>query len=210
MLRRTLENGQEDTFESPAIQVERNLYLLREWLNKRGIDIPIESVIVFSSFKSIVVKPPGHISVLYATSIPVYLRKLERKKKYLSDTEITNIAKDIVQNHQPYIPFPICKNWGIDPCDLIKGVECERCRRFGMEKLKKGWYCPDCGNIDRRAHESAVRDWFALVNMSITNEECRKFLLIDSHQLSSRILNSMNLIRKGSSKNTIKYTLEWK
>ncbi|WP_313893498.1 hypothetical protein [Psychrobacillus sp.] len=173
------------------------MYLLREWLKKREIDIPITGVNVFSSFKSIIVNPPDHTSVIYASTIPVYLRKLQRQKKYLKDVQMANIEEDIVQKHQLYMPFPMCKNWRIDTRELITGVQCEKCERFGMEKLKKWWYCPSCGNIDRLTHERAVRDWFALVNTGITNGECRKFLRIDSHQLSSRILNSMNLIRKG-------------
>lgn len=84
-LRRTLENGKEDTFESPEVQMDRNMYLLREWLTKREIDIPITGVIVCSSFKSIIVDPPDHTSVIYGSSIPVYLRKLQRQKKYLTD-----------------------------------------------------------------------------------------------------------------------------
>lgn len=81
---RKLEDGRVDVFESPEVQVDRNMYLLKEWLNQRGIHIPIIGLIVFSSMKSKVVKPPDHTSVIYASSIPVFLRNIKKQKEYLT------------------------------------------------------------------------------------------------------------------------------
>lgn len=210
-LKRELDSGNQDPFPfgSPEIQVDRNIYLLREWLNKRGINIPIVGVIIFSSTKSIVMKAPNHTSVIYASNIPVYIRKLQRQKEYLTVTQMKEVAETIMQHNQPYIPFPMCKKWGIDPAELITGVKCDKCGRFEMIKKSNGWNCSNCGNIDRLAHKYTVYEWFALVSKKITNKECRSFLCIESHQLASRILNSMNLTRKGKSQNTTHYILGW-
>ncbi|MFJ8065363.1 nuclease-related domain-containing protein [Psychrobacillus sp. NPDC096426] len=208
-LKRELDTGKKNTFESPEVQVDRNTFLLREWLNKHGLDIPIIGVIVFSSTKSIIMKAPDHTAVIYASSVPVYLRRLQRQKEYLSEAQMHEISQKIKQLNQPYIPFPMCKKWEIDPAELINGVKCEKCGRFEMMKKSNGWNCLLCGNIDRFAHIFTVREWFALVSKNITNKECRRFLCIESHQLASRILNSMNLSRKGKSNNTTYYVLEW-
>ncbi|MDI2587000.1 nuclease-related domain-containing protein [Psychrobacillus sp. NEAU-3TGS] len=210
-LKRELDSGKEDPFpfRSPEMQVDRSTYLLREWLNKRGINIPIVGVIIFSSTKSIVKKAPNHTAVIYASNIPVYIRKLQRQKEYLTVAQMKEVSETIMQHNHPYIPYPMCKKWGIEPAELIKGVKCNKCGRFEMEKKSNGWNCSVCGNIDRLAHLFTVHEWFALVSHKITNKECRNFLCIESHQLAGRILNSMNLSRKGKSKNTTHYILEW-
>lgn len=207
-LKRRSENGKQDMFESPEMQVDRNIYLLREWLNKAGIEIPIVGIIVLSSLKSIVVKPPNHTSVIYATNIPVYLRKLQRQIKYLSIAQMNDISEKIIEHHQTYIPFPMCKNWRIDPTDLITGVYCKRCEGFEMEKLKIGWHCLSCRNIDRLAHEDAIRDWFGLISNDLTNKECREFLHLSSNQASLRIIKTMNLTKIGENNKT-SYQWDW-
>lgn len=205
---RKSEDGKYDIFESPEVQVDRSMYLLKEWLIHRGINIPITGVIVLSSLKSKVIKPPNHTPVIYASTIPVFLRNLERKKEYITFKQMHELSKRIVLEQQSFVPYPMCTNWGIDPKELITGVKCEKCEQFGMVKNNKGWQCLGCGNLDRLAHEQTIHEWFALVATSISNKECRNFLRIDSPQLASRILNSMNLTREQQSKNTI-YRWKW-
>ena len=170
--------------------------------------MPVKGVIVFSSTKSRVVKSPDHTDVIYATSIPVYLRTLEREKECLSASQMEELAQIIVEEHKPYFPYPMCKRWGINPSDLMTGVQCGKCEQFGMVKRNNGWICTSCGNIDKVAHVQALYEWFALVENRISNKECRKFLRIDSSQLASRLLNSMSLSRVNKSKNTI-YRWRW-
>lgn len=205
---RTLQNGQIDTYESPEVQVKRNMYLLKEWMNLQGVDIPIKGVIVFNSTKSKVVKPPDHMDIIYASSIPVYLRNLIKEREYLSVTKMKELVEIILQNQQTYFPYPMCKNWGINPADLVTGVKCVRCDRFGMEKLKIGWYCHSCGNTDKEAHVGAIQDWFVLVNNCLTNRECRKFLHINSSQTALRVMETMKLIKFGDNNNTF-YKWDW-
>lgn len=207
-LNRKLDNRKMDTFESPEVQVDRNKFLLKEWLSKRGIKIPVTGVIVLSNMKSKVVKPPNYTDVIYASTIPVYLRNMNREKEYLSVLQMNDLAKTIVESHQTYIPFPMCRNWGIDTSDLITGVKCEKCLRFGMVKKNSGWLCLVCGHLDRLGHVTAVREWFALVDDRISNKQCRRFLQIESSQLASRILNSICLSRELKAKNTI-YRWKW-
>lgn len=205
---RKLENGKKDIYESPEVQVDRNKYLLGEWLIERGIDIPVMGVIVLSNRNSKVVKPPMQTPLIYATSIPVYLRNLQRQKEFLTVTQISDIAQKILKEHRTYFPYPMCENWRINPSDLITGVKCKSCDRFGMEKLKIGWHCSACGNIDRWAHESAIRDWFTLISNSLTNRECRQFLHINSYQTSLRIIERMKLEKYGENNKTI-YKWNW-
>ncbi|MEK4487419.1 nuclease-related domain-containing protein [Psychrobacillus sp. FSL H8-0484] len=208
-LKRELENGQKDGFESPEVQLDRNIYLLSEWLSVRGIDIPVMGVVVFSSTKSRIVKPPDHTATIYARSIPVYLRGLPREKEYLTLTQMSDLAHSIAKAHQAYFPYPMCKNWRIDPEDLITGVLCGKCGRFGMERLKRTWLCPGCSNRDATAHINSVNEWFVLIGEQISNSECRRFLHINQHQTVTRILQGMGLIIEGEGKAT-KYKISKK
>lgn len=208
-LSRRLENGQEDTFESPEVQVSRNVYLLREWLKERGMSLPVSGVIVFSTTKSKIVKSPKHIDIIYASSIPVYLRQLQTQKEYLSADQMDYLVKNIMESHQFYHPYPMCRNWRIDPSELITGVQCGKCERFGMERIKRTWLCTSCNFKDAHAHIKAIIEWFVLIGEKISNKECCEFLHIHQHQTATRIIQSMELIRLGEGKST-KYKMNEK
>jgi len=175
----------------------------------RGIDVPVIDVIVFSSTKSKVMKSPDHTDVIYATSIPVYLRNLEREKAYLSIPQMDDLAQRFVEEHKSYFTYPMCQGWGIDPKDLITGVQCGKCERFGMVKIKRTWQCPICSHRDSDAHIAAVKEWFVLIGVQMSNSDCRKFLQVSQHQTVTRILKGMNLIITGKGKAT-KYKMNKK
>jgi hypothetical protein len=125
--------------------------------------VPVKGAIVFSSTKSKVVRSPDHMDVIYTTSIPVYLRNLEREREYLSISHMDDLAQRIVLEHKPYFPYPMCEGWGIDPKDLITGVLCGKCEQFGMVKIKRTWQCVLHVHIGYlEAHLAAVKEWFVL------------------------------------------------
>ncbi|SDN70871.1 Nuclease-related domain-containing protein [Psychrobacillus sp. OK028] len=209
LLERVNEEGKVDVFESPEVQIERNIYLLDEWMKQSGVSIPIYGVIVLTNSRVRVIEPPTKYTAILHQTIPVYLRNIPREKKYITTKEIHLLSEKIITNHEPYFPYPMCSRWGIHPNDLHSGVCCEKCGVFGMEKRKNGWNCICCGYVDRFAHEKAVREWFVLIGETLNNRQCRKFLHLDSPQSALRILNSMNLVRSGIGKNTI-YTWKWR
>ena len=206
---RTLENGQKDMFESPEVQLERNIYLMKEWLKLHEINLPVKGVIIISSTKSRVVRTPNNTNVIYASSIPVFLRNMQPEKEYLSVTQMDYLAQKIVHEHQPYLAYPMCKNWGIIPTDLVTGVQCGNCSKFGMLRVKRTWVCPECSNRDANGHTYSIIDWFVLIGGQLSNSECRRFLHIHQHQTVTRILHGMELIVVGSGKLT-KYEMSQK
>lgn len=182
---------------------------MREWLKERAIEIPVKGVIVFTSTKSKIVKPPHQIDVIYATSIPVYLRNLYKQSEDMSVDQLDALAERIMQFHQSYLPYPMCKIWGIDSADLITGVQCLKCGRLGMERIKRTWLCPACNYKDSKAHFNTINEWFVLVGEQLSNTECRRFLQIHQHQTASRMLQQMGLIKVGERKST-KYKMNEK
>ncbi|MEK4520584.1 nuclease-related domain-containing protein [Psychrobacillus sp. FSL W7-1493] len=201
-LRRELDSGQVDIYESPEVQLERNINLLRKWLKKERVDIPVIGAIILGSTKSRVHKSPVTSPIMYPTTIPNFIWGLPRDKAYLSLEQFQQVTNSLKNNHEDYCPYPMCDAWGIETKDIIKGVQCPECSLFGMKKIKAGWYCEVCRQVDRKAHEKAINEWFILVKGSLNNKECREFLQLNSQQATLRIIKSMNLKECGSNKRT--------
>ncbi|MFF2754842.1 nuclease-related domain-containing protein [Psychrobacillus sp. NPDC058041] len=208
-LERENEDGKVDIFESPEVQIERNIYLFDEWLRLYGVKIPIYGVIVLTNSKVMIMEPSTKYTCILHQTIPVFLRNIVRDKVCLDVNEMHKLAERIVSSHQSNFPYPMCERWGINPNDLLTGVYCEKCKVHGMVKKKNGWNCLRCGHVDRLAHEKAIYEWFVLVGKSINNRQCKRFLHLNSPQSALRVLKSMNLITSGNSKNTI-YKWDWK
>lgn len=208
-LQRVNEENNVDFMESPEVQVERNKYMLEEWLSAQGVTIPVYGAIVLTNANAMVIEPSSKFPTLLHKTIPNYLRNIERLNKYLHANEMYALAKKIVEKNQLYFPYPMCRRWGIDPEDLLTGVRCEKCHKLGMAKRKGGWHCLQCNYVDRLAHEKAIKEWFILIGDSMNNRQCRYFLQLQSHHTASRLLRSMKLEKIGTSRNTLKYIWKW-
>lgn len=209
LLERVNEEGKVDVFESPEIQIERNIFLLEEWLKQSGVSIPIYGVIVLTNSKVRVIEPPTKYNAILHRTIPVYFRNIPREKKYITTMDMRTLSEKIIANHKPYSPYPMCMRWSIHPSDLQTGVCCEKCITFGMKKRKYGWNCVRCGHVDKLAHEKAIYEWFVLIGETINNRQCREFLHLESHHVASRLLKSMDLIKTGTSQSNLEYKWKW-
>lgn len=193
---RTLLNGQIDAFDCPGIQLEKNVMLLKEWLFDRGFDLPVYGAVVFARSSTIFENEPP-FKVLFPSELPVYLRKIHQPGKEMDSGTFQMLARELVESHIVFNPFPVCKTYKIESKQILTGVECKQCLELGMKKVKKGWICSQCGFIDRHAHREAIIEWFMLFGGELTNRECRRFLGIDNMQTATRILNDMNLKKVG-------------
>ena len=156
------------------------------------MDIPVTGAIILGSTKSRVIKSPRVSPIMYPTSIPNFIWGLSRKETYLSQEQYHQLNNMLMNSHEHYCPYPMCETWGIETKDLITGVQCPCCSRFGMRKIKAGWHCEWCSQVNRKAHEKAITDWFVLVKDQMNNKECREFLKLNSQQTTLRIIKSMN------------------
>ena len=93
-------------------------------------------------------------------------------------------------------------NTTLNPKDLIIGVQCGKCEQFGMIKIKRTWQCPTCSHRDSEAHLAAVKEWFVLIGVQMSNSDCREFLQVSQHQTVTRILQGMDLKIIGKGKAT--------
>lgn len=206
-LKRKLENGQLDIFESPEIQLERNIKMLERWLEKRAIQIPIVGAIVLSTTKSEIVKPPISHAIMYPSNIPNFIWEQPRDSVFMTADQLEELRVNFLRNHDDYYPYPMCRTWGIDFNDLIKGVRCTECDWMGMKRIIRNWQCPNCLHQNKEAHVRAIRDWFILVGEEMTNNDCRNFLQLEMSQTANRLLHGMELKSVGFGKST-KYKME--
>ncbi|MDQ0200968.1 nuclease-related domain-containing protein [Neobacillus ginsengisoli] len=200
---RTREDGHKDGFESPVVQLERNCELLKEWLMRRSIHLPIYGAVVLAYPKQIVAVSPAKTKLLFPNLIPSFIRSIPQQGKKLDKETFDWVSADLVKSHQIFIPKPICETYDIPFSEFKTGVRCEACGRIRMVKLPRTWYCPHCKVTNSQAHFKTLREWFLIFKRNITNRECRDFLQINDIQVAKRILQMMNWQSQGTFRNRL-------
>jgi hypothetical protein len=182
---RTLDTGEIQVFTHPEIQLEQYIQAMHHFLSKQDIVIPIYGATVFP-FNNVEIHREGEgLPIVMGRELPMYLHRLIAKNEGIATTEITNIILSQLQHRKPY---PLCRYYQIDPNVLQRGVFCENCGHFGMEKLKRTWLCQRCQHQCTDAHIQALKDYYMLVGDTITNRDCREFLKIECKHVTKRLL----------------------
>lgn len=195
---RTSESGEVHVFTHPEIQLEQYIQGMKHFLDTQHITIPIYGAVVFPFNNVNIHREDGRLPILMAKELPIFLHQhLEKNKETATMTEIKNL---ILSHLRDRTPFPLCQYYQIDASVLRRGVYCENCGAFGMKKLKIGWHCHICQHRCRDAHIQALKDYYMLVGETVTNRECRDFLMIESEHIAKRILQKLQLPRSGSNK----------
>lgn len=206
---RTREDGHKDGFESPVVQLERNCELLTEWLKRRQIHLPIYGAVVLAYPKQIVSLPPAKTELLFPSMVPDFIKKLPVQGKKLDKDVFNWLSSELLNSHHFFIPKPISESYKIPIADFQPGVRCNRCGKIGMVKQPRTWYCPKCMMKDSLAHEREFLEWFLLFKRTITNKECRDFLMVDDIQVAKRMLQSMDWGFSGTFRNR-EYIMDFK
>lgn len=195
---RTSEFGEVHVFTHPEIQLEQYIQGMKHFLDTQHITIPIYGAVVFPFNNVNIHREDGRLPILMAKELPIFLHQhLEKNKETATMTEIKNL---ILSHLRDRTPFPLCQYYQIDASALRRGVYCENCGAFGMKKLKIGWHWHICQHRCRDAHIQALKDYYMLVGETVTNRECRDFLMIESEHIAKRILQKLQLPRSGSNK----------
>ncbi|MEH7490904.1 nuclease-related domain-containing protein [Neobacillus niacini] len=191
------EDGQIKYYESPVIQLERNIELFSAWLSERNIDFPLYGAVVLAYPKQHVEIPPADTKILFPNLVPPFVKSLPREGKGLDTSTFNWLSAELIRSHQTYIPKPVCESYQVPVTAIKPGVKCVSCGNIGMNKIPRSWHCPVCKVTNHLAHEQTLVEWFLVVKRTITNRECREFLGVDIHT-AKRILLSMDLITCGT------------
>lgn len=183
-----------EAFPDPLLQMKRQAIQLKKWLRIskfRNKDIPIESLVILSSPRTIIeTSPHNHLiynKVIHSAKLPFAVSQLENLShvNFFTEKQLFQLSELFVENHTP-LQIDILTQYEMSKDDLIKGV-----------------FCTNCHFISKDAHLYALEDYFLLIDCTITNKQARDFLKIPSTKLANRILTSSNLNSKGINKGKI-------
>lgn len=201
--RRTNDKGEVQAFTHPEIQLGQYIRAMHHFLNDHNMAVPIYGAIVFP-FNNVAIHRKGDgLPIVMGRELLIYLYKIIEKNMGMAMNEITNIILSQLQHRNP---FPLCRYYQLEVNALQRAVYCENCGYFGMEKLKRTWFCPRYQHQCTYAHIQALKDYYMLVGHTITNRECRAFLMLECKHVTKRLLQKILRTRCNSGKLT-KYDL---
>lgn len=203
---RTL-NDQNDAFDDPVLQVRLQRKRLLEWLAMKGISlIPIETLVVSANSKAVLRAENKDLSqiIVRKNSLTLKIEELAKKhqQEIMTQKDLKKLANSLLKAHTPHIPN-LLENYKISTDDLATGVHCPSCGVLPMTRKWGMWVCSSCSFTSRDAHLAAIRDYTLLIKPTITNRELRSFLQLKSASTAARILNSLNLLSEGSTKDRV-------
>lgn len=199
-------NDKTDTFDDPLSQAKRHRLLLQKWLKLNQFSpIPIE-YLVFSSNPSTAVRNPFNDPEVYDRVCPPgkIIFKIEEllskhTKEVLTLKEFKKLSKLLLKSDDPL--GSQLHHFKIPPADYMTGVQCPTCSKYPMARFSGSWHCSHCGTKSKDAHLQALEDYFLLINKTITNQQFRNFVHLDSVKLASKLLANSNLLANGLTKN---------
>lgn len=200
---RTYKNKKEG-FPNPILQGRKHQSLFQEWLVTHQFSrMPVEHLVAIGDPSTIVETNDNTIfqKVLHAAHIPDKVLELheDHVQGLLNPQAVDQLSKLLLDKHSIYYQ-DVLKRYRVEPSQLIEGVICPHCQLPGMTRGYSVWHCSGCGVRSKDAHVQAVKDHLLLFH-SITNEQCRRFLKLESPDTAKRILKSFNLPYKGLYKN---------
>ncbi|QGQ48182.1 nuclease-related domain-containing protein [Metabacillus sediminilitoris] len=200
-----IQDEKKEAFPDPILQVERQSYQLKKWLRLAHYDMPVESLVIISTPRTILGTTPQnekiYRKVIQSAKLPFVMMKLEQtnKKNYISEEQLLQLSKFILDSHSP-LEIDILTHYQIQKSDIIKGVICSQCQAIPMERRKGKWICETCSFVSKDAHISALKDYSLLIDTTITNKKMRDFLKISSTSVANKLLFSLKLRSSGTNK----------
>lgn len=202
-------DDQEEGFEDPISQAKWNKKQLQEWLEvHRFPAVPIDFLIVIGDPATIIKAAPHSPEtkrhVVHARVLLERMNELMKgcRKEVLDKKTLRKLCKLLLRSHTPK-HTNVLKKYSLSEEDLLKGVRCSGCGKLPMKRVHGGWECPYCHKKDKNAHLDALRDYFLLVDSSITNKKFREFVGCGSMDTAKRLLAELKFPFSGNNKGRI-------
>lgn len=196
------DDGKITKYPCPSNQLNEYKYQLTQFFLQHNISVPILGVVVFASRNSFVKQSTNEVKLIYRNEVRSYLRNLIEHHLALSKNEMEQIKDILIRKPSSSQSIPLIDHFSIPFKELKLGVKCESCGFIGMNKIIRTWFCPCCKKNNSNAHRKAISTYFSLCKGTITNKECREFLLISDRYVAKRILSNSGLVKYGKSSTT--------
>ncbi|MEK4566481.1 nuclease-related domain-containing protein [Alkalihalobacillus sp. FSL R5-0424] len=203
--------GEEVVMPNPLNQIRRQQSQLSGWLLSHGFPLlPIESVLVFAHPSTIIhATEEGKRSlsrVIHAEGIVPRLEMISKKfslnsRKQMISSTCRKLTEKLIQSHTP-LYSPILESYNLNPQSLIKGVLCTECNKSHMIRQSKSgrWTCKHCNTTSKTAHIQALEEYFLLIKPTISNQELRDYLQINSSAVAYQLLKKLDVKRTHKNK----------
>ena len=101
----------------------------------------------------------------------------------------------------------IINKYQIPIAHIRTGVWCTNRKKDMMNREHGYWHCHVCNKRSHDAHAEALREYALLYNTSISNQEARRFLHVDSSHLVIRLFTNLKVDRSGKTR-SLAYNLK--
>jgi ribosomal protein L37AE/L43A len=204
-----VKDGVQEVLPDPITQMKRHESLLQGWLTRnRLVDIPVVSAVVLSNplshFRSTLEHPHLSQVVIHRDAIPDKINQLSEKflGNQISSEELNRLIELLKEQCIPLDPA-VLEKYQISVSALKLGVLCPHCSHSPLPRLYGTWLCPRCKVKCKDAHVTAFIDYAMLFGQTITNQEAREFLMVDSAPVVKRLLLNMKFPFAGSNKGRV-------
>ncbi len=195
-----MKNGIEEGFPDPIDQVDRQVELLKKWMKQNvGQYIPIEGFVVFANERAVIKTFDKHDEIIKEKvarkhSLPAFIKAFAVKypKQYVEIAYLKRIALKLLDQHVE-LNTDLISQYDVKRSDILTGVQCPQCHTLPMKRLHGKWHCPSCSTNCRVSHHQALQDYAHLISPSISNQQAREFLHIDSRHVMKRLLKQYSL-----------------
>lgn len=195
----TQQDGQDEIgYRYPITQAEMAKLKLKNWLNQRNLnDISIHCIVAISD-PSTIIDVKGNEEeiariVAHGEHIPSKIIQTDKALKKHS----TESGKERMNHHKIGLTIlkecrkseiNVLEHLNIIPRDLLPGVICPKCESLKMERIHGMWACQNCEFYSKHAHIKALNDFLLLIKPTITNQECRYWLQVNSRNIAMHLL----------------------
>ncbi|WP_234032351.1 nuclease-related domain-containing protein [Lentibacillus cibarius] len=196
-------DGKVISYKDPILQAEAQKTHLREWLAMHGIfNVPIEALVVIAYPSTIIENVQGdpgvYNQIIHREGLHQHLERVGRNhpNHLLTNAQLKKLCRVLADEDTP-LQTDILEKHGVSGRHLIRGIPCSKCHTYPMKRLYKNWQCQKCLATKPKAHERVILDHFLLHQPTVTNQECRNLLQIDSPRTAYNIMNTMGLHKSG-------------
>ncbi|MDQ1000189.1 hypothetical protein QFZ28_000589 [Neobacillus niacini] len=200
-------NNLEEGMDNPIQQVKRHHLQFNNWLKYHEFKgIPVERLVVISKTSTIIETTPDNLHIfqklIYAESLIDKIRELEIKytKPRITKKVLTQLTDTLLKEHHIDIP-DVLQKYNLSQSDIKPGVQCTNCSTFNMKYISASWRCEVCNFTSKMAHLLAIKDYFLILNQTITRKQLAKFLQIDPVKARNLLL-SLNFPSIGTKRGT--------
>lgn len=196
----TRDDGKIETgFRHPITQAETNKLKLKHWLYERKLHhVPVHYFVAISE-PSTLIRVIGDEKLIakvvaHGEHIPKKIMQMETQYQKETPAKLQHRKMGAAILKESYdFDFNILGKYGVIRADILPGVHCPKCGFLGMDRRHTNWKCKKCDNKYKYAHLRAIKDYFLLINSSLSNKECRWFLQLHSRSVATRILQNSGL-----------------